>query len=62
MDFTKLQMCFIQQWYNSKPTKITCWLSTVCVTVQMIIWLVRFQILGAAHLGEFRINFISQTI
>lgn len=62
MDFTKLQMCLIQQWYNSKPATITCWLSAVCITVQMIIWLVRLQILGTAHSGEFRIDFISQAI
>lgn len=61
MVFTKLQMSLIQDWYNSKPTKITCWLSTVCVSDQMTIWLVRFQIPGTAHLVGLRINFISQT-
>lgn len=62
MDLTKLQMCLILPGYNSKPAKRTRCLSTVCITVQMIIWLVRFQIPGTGCLGEFRITFISQAI
>lgn len=61
-DLPNLQMCLILPGYNSKPAKTTRCLSAACITVQMIIWLVGFQIPGTGRLGEFRITFISQAI